>query len=132
MPASSSSPHVASYHTHFDRYLEYYKMRRILPLYWKYMKWYHRSCDAVLAPSRETLTSLRMEGFTRLRLWSRGVDCTLYSPERRSEETRERYGKGAALMMLYVGRIAPEKKILPPSFRLCSSCRSPYVQRFSW
>ncbi|MEK3714102.1 glycosyltransferase family 4 protein [Paenibacillus sp. FSL R7-0333] len=104
-------PHVASYHTHFDRYLEYYKMRRILPLYWKYMKWYHRSCDAVLAPSRETLTSLRMEGFTRLRLWSRGVDCTLYSPERRSEETRERYGKGAALMMLYVGRIAPEKDL---------------------
>ncbi|WP_339255173.1 glycosyltransferase family 1 protein [Paenibacillus sp. FSL P2-0136] len=104
-------PHVASYHTHFDRYLEYYKMRRILPLYWKYMKWYHRSCDAVLAPSRETLTSLRMEGFTRLRLWSRGVDCTLYSPERRREETRERYGKGAALMMLYVGRIAPEKDL---------------------
>ncbi|MEK4008031.1 glycosyltransferase family 4 protein [Paenibacillus sp. FSL H3-0333] len=104
-------PHVASYHTHFDRYLEYYKMRRILPLYWKYMKWYHQSCDAVLAPSRETLTSLRIEGFTRLRLWSRGVDCTLYSPERRSEETRERYGKGAALMMLYVGRIAPEKDL---------------------
>ncbi|WP_405110293.1 glycosyltransferase family 1 protein [Paenibacillus sp. FSL K6-1217] len=104
-------PHVASYHTHFDRYLEYYKMRRILPLYWKYMKWYHRSCDAVLAPSRETLTCLRMEGFTRLRLWSRGVDCTLYSPEKRSEEVRERYSKGAELMLLYVGRIAPEKDL---------------------
>ncbi|NOU81020.1 glycosyltransferase [Paenibacillus sp. LMG 31459] len=104
-------PHVASYHTHFDRYLEYYKMRRIVPLYWKYMKWFHRSCDAVLAPSQETLASLRAEGFMRLRLWSRGVDCTLYSPEKRSEELRERYGMRAPLVMLYVGRIAPEKDI---------------------
>lgn len=120
-------PHVASYHTHFDRYLEYYKMRRILPLYWKYMKWFHRSCDAILAPSRETAASLRSEGFTGLRLWSRGVDCTLYSPEKRSNGVRERYGMGAELILLYVGRIAPEKdlatllhamRLLPESVRL--------------
>ena len=105
-------PHVASYHTHFDRYLEYYRMRRIVPLYWKYMKWFHRSCDAVFAPSQETLTSLSAEGFTGLHLWSRGVDCVLYSPEkRRTEVVRERYGIRASKILLYVGRIAPEKDI---------------------
>lgn len=104
-------PHVASYHTHFDRYLEYYRMRRIVPLYWKYMKWFHRSCDAVLAPSQETITSLRTEGFTGLRLWSRGVDCDLYTPEKRSSEIKARYGLHAPLTLLYVGRIAPEKDL---------------------
>ncbi|WNS46276.1 glycosyltransferase family 1 protein [Paenibacillus sp. MMS20-IR301] len=104
-------PHVASYHTHFDRYLEYYRMRGMIPLYWKYMKWFHRSCDAVLAPSEETIASLRGEGFSGLRLWSRGVDCHLYSPEKRSTDLRERYGSGASLLLLYVGRIAPEKDL---------------------
>lgn len=104
-------PHVASYHTHFDRYLEYYRMRRIVPLYWKYMKWFHRTCDAILAPSSETVESLRTQGFNRLRTWSRGVDCSLYMPEKRSSSVRERYGISAPLLLLYVGRIAPEKDI---------------------
>lgn len=104
-------PHVASYHTHFDRYLEYYRMKKIIPLYWKYMKWFHRSCDAVFAPSGETITSLHTEGFRGLRLWSRGVDCAMYSPEKRSEALRERYGSHESLLLLYVGRIAPEKDL---------------------
>ncbi|ULO05815.1 glycosyltransferase family 1 protein [Paenibacillus sp. 19GGS1-52] len=104
-------PHVVSYHTHFDRYLEYYRMKRLLPLYWKFMKWFHSSCDATLAPSHETLDSLRLQGFSRLKLWSRGIDCHLYSPQKRSLEVRARYGITAPLLLLYVGRIAPEKDI---------------------
>ncbi|WP_379133377.1 glycosyltransferase family 4 protein [Paenibacillus sp. sgz500958] len=104
-------PHVVSYHTHFDRYLEYYRMKRIIPLYWKYMKWFHRSCDTILAPSQETISSLRSHGFTGLKLWSRGIDCSLYTPEKRSEAVHERYGITAPLLLLYVGRIAPEKDI---------------------
>ncbi|AIQ51940.1 glycosyltransferase family 4 protein [Paenibacillus sp. FSL R7-0331] len=104
-------PHVASYHTHFDRYLRYYRMPSLIPLYWKYMKWFHRSCDAILAPSRETAGVLRTRGFTGLRLWSRGVDCGLYNPEKHSENVRGRYGIQTPLMLIYVGRIAPEKDI---------------------
>ncbi|KWX71277.1 glycosyltransferase family 4 protein [Paenibacillus jilunlii] len=105
-------PHVASYHTHFDRYLEYYRMRRIVPLYWRYMKWFHRTCGATFAPSRETAEILREQGFERLRLWSRGVDCQQYSPDKRQAASlRERYGISVPLVLLYVGRIAPEKDI---------------------
>ncbi|WP_138495492.1 glycosyltransferase family 4 protein [Paenibacillus pinistramenti] len=104
-------PHVISYHTHFDRYLEYYRMNRIVPFYWKYMRWFHQSCDATFAPSHETINTLRMQGFQRLRLWSRGVDCDRYNPELRSPEVREKYGITAPLLLLYVGRIAPEKDI---------------------
>ncbi|MCA0756282.1 glycosyltransferase family 1 protein [Paenibacillus sp. N4] len=104
-------PHVASYHTHFDRYLEYYRMKKMIPLYWSYMNWFHRSCEAVFAPSRETMDTLRAHGMHRLRLWSRGVDCQLYSPAKRSHDMRERYGITAPLLLLYAGRIAPEKDI---------------------
>ncbi|MEC0167523.1 glycosyltransferase family 1 protein [Paenibacillus graminis] len=105
-------PHVASYHTHFDRYLEYYRMRRIVPLYWRYMKWFHRSCGATFAPSWETAEILREQGFERLRLWSRGIDCRQYSPDKRqAASVKERYGIAVPLVLLYVGRIAPEKDI---------------------
>lgn len=105
-------PHIASYHTHFDRYLEYYRMKAIVPLYWKYMKWFHRSCDAILAPSQETVDCLRAQGFSRLGIWSRGVDCELYTPDKRTDDVRARYGITAPVLLLYVGRIAPEKDLV--------------------
>lgn len=72
-------PHVVSYHTHFDRYLEYYRLKSMIPLYWKYIQWFHRACDATLTPSQETLNTLQAQGIQRLKLWSRGIDCNLYS-----------------------------------------------------
>lgn len=108
---SSDLPHVVSYHTHFDRYLEYYRMKSLIPLYWRYMRWFHASCDATLAPSQETIGTLRQQGFSRLRLWSRGIDCSFFTPDKRSEDVRQRYGITAPLLLLYVGRIAPEKDI---------------------
>lgn len=104
-------PHVASYHTHFDRYLEYYRMGMAIPLYWTYMRWFHRSCGLTFAPSHETIGTLNRQGFHNVRLWSRGVDCRLFTPDKRSSEIRERHGISAPLILLYVGRIAPEKDI---------------------
>ncbi|WP_339850475.1 glycosyltransferase family 1 protein [Paenibacillus sp. FSL W7-1088] len=104
-------PHVISYHTHFDRYLEYYRLKSVIPLYWKYIQWFHRACDATLTPSQETLHSLQLKGIQRLKLWSRGINCSLYSPDKRSTDIRTRYNITAPLILLYVGRIAPEKDI---------------------
>ncbi|WP_237705254.1 glycosyltransferase [Bacillus coahuilensis] len=41
-------PVVGSYHTHFDLYLDYYKMSWISPLLWKYMKWFHAPFEKYL------------------------------------------------------------------------------------
>lgn len=103
--------HVASYHTHFDRYLTYYRMKRAVPLYWTYMKWFHQSCDATFVPSTDTMQHLHAQGFDRMLLWSRGVDCALYTPDKHTNAVRERYGITAPYLLLYVGRIAPEKDI---------------------
>ncbi|WNR42079.1 glycosyltransferase family 4 protein [Paenibacillus roseipurpureus] len=103
--------HVASYHTHFDRYLSYYRMKAAVPLYWSYMKWFHQSCDATFAPSQDTISTLQEQGIDRLLLWSRGIDCTLYDPLKKSADVRTRYGITAPYLFLYVGRVAPEKDI---------------------
>ena len=57
---------------------------------------------------------LRLEGFEHLRIWPRGVDTTIFKPERRSSALRaswlgEEDSKKTAL--LYVGRVSWEKNL---------------------
>jgi glycosyltransferase involved in cell wall biosynthesis len=104
-------PLVASYHTHFDRYLEHYHLQLAGPLFWRYIRWFHQHCVRTFAPSHETLALLNQQGISGLRLWNRGVDCHLFHPGRRHNGVRERYGIQEPLLFLYVGRLAPEKDI---------------------
>ncbi|MGG4168518.1 glycosyltransferase family 1 protein [Rossellomorea vietnamensis] len=104
-------PLVASYHTHFDVYLNYYKMMWAAPLLWKYMKWFYSHADRILVPSEETRLHLMKQGFTDLSIWGRGVDCTAYSPKKRNSTLREKYKIEKKYILLYVGRLAPEKDL---------------------
>ncbi|MEX2414837.1 MAG: glycosyltransferase family 1 protein [Paenibacillaceae bacterium] len=102
-------PLVASYHTHFDRYLEHYHLQLAGPLFWRYIRWFHQHCIRTFAPSQETLGLLEQQGIGGLRIWNRGVDCSLFHPERRSSKLRERYNIKEPHLFLYVGRLALEK-----------------------
>ncbi|MGM0751298.1 MAG: glycosyltransferase family 4 protein [Bacillota bacterium] len=104
-------PLAASYHTHFDLYLNYYKMMWVTPLLWKYMKWFYSQADRIFVPSNETKIHLEKQGFTHLSIWGRGVDCQTYSPEKRSSELRRKYNINKKYILLYVGRLAPEKDL---------------------
>ncbi|UXH44608.1 glycosyltransferase family 1 protein [Rossellomorea vietnamensis] len=104
-------PLVASYHTHFDVYLNYYKMMWAAPLLWKYMKWFYSQADRILVPSEETRMHLMNQGFTDLSIWGRGVDCATFSPKKRNSSLREKFKIGKKYILLYVGRLAPEKDL---------------------
>lgn len=104
-------PIVASYHTHFDQYLESYRFPFAHSWYWSYMKWFHRNCRAIFAPSQETIHLLQSKGLSHLELWSRGVDCDKFTPEKRSGRVRELYGIKEQYLLLFVGRLAPEKDL---------------------
>ncbi|MDR6224924.1 glycosyltransferase family 4 protein [Desmospora profundinema] len=119
-------PLVASYHTHFDRYLQYYRLQFLSSWIWNYMRWFHESCELLLAPSDETKQLLENKGLPRLDLWRRGVDTELFCPSRANHAFRRRYHIEGQHVLLYVGRMAPEKdldvlagamKKLPGSFR---------------
>ncbi|UII55949.1 glycosyltransferase family 1 protein [Cytobacillus spongiae] len=104
-------PLVASYHTHFDQYLDYYKLTWLNPLLWRYMKWFHQPCERIFVPSEETKSHLEAQGFHSLAVWARGVDCDLYTPKKKTTWLREQYQIKEKYIFLYVGRLAPEKDL---------------------
>ncbi len=105
-------PLVTSFHTNFPAYLHDYRMGPLEPLVWRYLRWFHRRSRVTLCPSCDTLQDLHEHGFhPRLRVWGRGVDHELSSPARRSEEVRSRIAPGADRILVYVGRLAAEKRV---------------------
>ncbi|WP_342417429.1 glycosyltransferase family 1 protein [Paenibacillus sp. FSL R10-2782] len=105
-------PLVASYHTHFDKYLEYYKLRWLEPALWKYMLWFHRNCERVYVPSRSTMELLRNKGMSQLEIWGRGIDTQRFQPKVDRYAVWKKWGiRADAFVILYVGRLALEKGI---------------------
>ncbi|GMX60672.1 glycosyltransferase family 1 protein [Paenibacillus elgii] len=105
-------PVVASYHTHFDQYLAYYKLQWMEPLLWKYMLWFHQDCRKIYVPSRSTLRHLQEKGLKSLEIWSRGVEVNRFHPfVNREEVLRTCNLSPSTFVILYVGRLAPEKSV---------------------
>lgn len=104
-------PLVASYHTHFDRYLQYYGAAFAIPVFWRYIQWFHKSCQMTLVPSQETQNHLFQQGISHVELWKRGIDCQQFTPEKATSSLRTQYGIGNQFVILYAGRIAPEKDL---------------------
>ncbi len=104
-------PMVASYHTHFDRYLSYYHLEFLSTLLWRYLQWFHRPFEKIFVPSQETRQILYNKSFTNVEIWSRGVDCDMFTPRNHDSRVREIYKISEKYIFLYVGRLAPEKDL---------------------
>lgn len=104
-------PVVASYHTHFASYLDYYRFGRLEPLTWRYLRWFYDQCRHVYVPTESMMSVLRAKGITdNLLLWPRGVDSTLFSPARRSSEWRRQLGfRDDDVVIAFVSRLVTEK-----------------------
>jgi glycosyltransferase involved in cell wall biosynthesis len=97
-------PFTTCYHT---RLPEYVRARLPIPIDWTYrlMRRFHNAGDGVMVATESLASELAERGFARIRRWSRGVDTTLFSPERRSP-----LGLPGPVF-LYVGRLAVEKSV---------------------
>jgi glycosyltransferase involved in cell wall biosynthesis len=104
-------PVVSSYHTHFKAYLEFYRMSSLGPIAWPYLRWFHNRGVRTFAPSGIVARELEQLGFENMRVWSRGVDASRFSPTFRSAAMRARLGvtRPDQVLMAYVGRLAREK-----------------------
>ncbi len=109
---STRTPLVTSFHTNFPAYLGAYGLGVLESAVWRYLRWFHRESRVTLCPSQDTLDDLLSHGFhRRLRIWSRGVDTDLFDPARRRADVRARIAPGADRILLYVGRLAVEKRV---------------------
>lgn len=105
-------PLVTSYCTNFPEYLSSYHLGFAQGWCWRHLRRFHGEARVTFCPSRATLDELQARGFhERLRIWGRGVDGELFHPSRRSGELRREIAPGAEVILLYVGRVAPEKKV---------------------
>lgn len=105
-------PVTSSFHTNFHHYGGHYGLSLVRPLALRYLRWFHNRTSLTLAPTAALCRELEGAGFRNTGVMSRGVDATLFSPERRSAATRTSWGAAEAdPVLLYVGRLAAEKNL---------------------
>lgn len=106
-------PLVASYHTNVATYSRFYKLGFLYqPTRW-HTRRLHNRARFNLCTSEATREYLLSEGIERVHLWPQGVDIRRFHPEKASKWWRVRLSGGhpADRVVLYVGRLAPEKGI---------------------
>lgn len=105
-------PVLSTFHTNFHAYSRHYGLGLFNSLILSYLRWFHNRTVLTLVPTKRLAEELQQTGFTRLAILPRGVDRTLFSPQRRSERLRTSWGASPTdLVCLYVGRLAPEKNL---------------------
>jgi len=123
-------PIVSSFHTNFDVYLKYYNLEYLEGIVWGLFKWFHGFSELNFCPSYDTWEVLKSKGIENLRIWSRGIDTSTFSPNYRSMNIRYHLNAEDKIIFLYVGRLAAEKDldILMESIDIVNSSHADKVQ----
>ena len=100
-------PFTTSYHTRFP---EYVAARWPVPVRASYalLRRFHNAGNGTMVSTPTLARDLAGRGFAKLMPWSRGVDATVFHPDKRRPWDLPRP------IFLYAGRVAPEKNL--PAF----------------
>ncbi|MFN3611442.1 glycosyltransferase family 4 protein [Tepidimonas sp.] len=105
-------PVSTDFRTHFDAYSEHYGVGWLRRSVQAYLRRFHNQADCTLVPTDGLREQLRAAGFERLLVVQRGVDVDRFTPALRSPALRALWGVQAGeRVLLYVGRLAPEKNL---------------------
>jgi phosphatidylinositol alpha 1,6-mannosyltransferase len=112
-------PIVATYHTHFPTYPRYYKLTKLEDLAWRLTRTLYNNMDRTFVPTRPILNELSSNNIHRLEYLPHGVDAGVFTPERRNDAWRSRFGGGAKPIVLFVSRLVWEKdlRVLAEAYR---------------
>jgi glycosyltransferase involved in cell wall biosynthesis len=97
-------PFTTSFHTRFPEYLRE-RLPVPLGLSYFYLRKFHNRAQTTLVPTRSIQLELERRGIANTKIWTRGVDRTVFYP---------RPGADLALprpVFACIGRIAPEKNL---------------------
>jgi phosphatidylinositol alpha 1,6-mannosyltransferase len=105
-------PVVAVYQTDLPSYARAYRLGRAGEAFaWRWLRGIHNRAARTLAPSTVTATGLLGRGIGNVWLWGRGVDTRRFDPAWRSPQIRAELAPDGELIVGYVGRLAPEKRV---------------------
>ncbi|WOQ16314.1 glycosyltransferase [Raineyella sp. W15-4] len=106
-------PLLASFHTDLPKYTEAMDLGFLQSFAKRYIGGLHNLADMNLCTSPQMVAAARAIGIRRVRLWPKAVDTVTYHPDKRSAAMRARLTDGHPdqPLVVYVGRVAPEKKL---------------------
>ena len=105
-------PVVTDFHTNFHSYSGHYGLGFLRPAIVAYLRKFHNKATLTLIPTDGVRQELTHHGYRNLGILARGVDTRLFDPQRRSTLLRAQWGAADGdPVVLYVGRIAPEKNL---------------------
>ena len=111
-------PVVVTFHTMVGDTMKYYSPVKIPQetaekLVWKYIGYYTRWVDAIVAPSQSVANELKANGIKveDIRVIPTPIDTSRFSPGEGREEIREKYGFQGKRVIACVGRVSFEKEI---------------------
>lgn len=104
-------PVLASVHTRFETYPRYYGLGFTEPWIEAILRRFYNRCDGLVAPSQSQIETLREQGMhDDISIWSRGVDRTIFSSDKRDLEWRRSLGIGDDdIAIVFLGRLVMEK-----------------------
>jgi glycosyltransferase involved in cell wall biosynthesis len=105
-------PVSCDFRTNFHAYSRHYGVGWLHRPIVAYLRKFHNLAHCTTVPTEALRRSLAEYGFRNLTVLSRGVDTKLFDPARRSDVLRRFWGAGSDdLVVLHVGRLAPEKNL---------------------
>jgi phosphatidylinositol alpha 1,6-mannosyltransferase len=105
-------PTVAVYQTDIAGFADSYGLGFAARTAWRWTRLLHCGASRTLAPSSSAAAALTAHGVPRVHRWGRGVDTDRFRPSRRDERLRAQLAPRGELLVGFVGRLAPEKKVL--------------------
>jgi glycosyltransferase involved in cell wall biosynthesis len=104
-------PVVASLHTRFETYLDYYRLGFLRRPVEAYLDRFYGDSDQILAPTPPIMEEMAARfGDEKVSIWSRGVDREMFHPALRSDAVRARFGYAPDdVVPLFFGRLVLEK-----------------------
>lgn len=105
-------PVSSDFRTNFHAYSSHYGLGWLNRTIAAYLRKFHNQADLTMAPTEALRAQLAALGFERLQVVGRGVDTRRFDPALRSPVVRRRWGVAVDdPVVLYVGRLAPEKNL---------------------
>ena len=105
-------PVVSGFHTNFHGYAKHYHAGWFERVIAGYLRRFHNRTTGTVVATADLRDRLHALGFTNLSVLGRGVDGRLFTPARRCAALRAAWGVSEhEVVVLYVGRIAPEKNL---------------------
>lgn len=105
-------PVTSTFHTNFHRYCSHYRIGWLRGMVMRHLRTFHNRAAFTMVPNAVLRQTLQQDGYRNVVVLGRGVDTELFHPSRRDATLRAAWGaQDDDLVVIYVGRLAPEKNL---------------------